>query len=84
MLYMFFCLSAALIALRVRPQVKAPETEVPEDPVEHVLMPDGLASSPLVVALDPRIEEEQVQEHMVEMPLEDGPDLLADTEEQHY
>lgn len=84
MLFVFFCVSAGLVALRVRPQVKTPETEVPEDPVEHLAMPDGMSSSPLVVALDPRIEEEQVQEHMVEIPLEDGPDLLADTEEQHF
>lgn len=84
MLFVFFCVSAGLIALRVRPQLKTPETEVPEEPVEHLAMPDGLASSPLVVALDPRIEEEQVQEHMVEIPLEDGPDLAAETEEQHY
>ena len=84
MLFVFFCVSAGLIALRVRPQLKTPETEVPEEPVEHLAMPDGLASSPLVVALDPRIEEEQVQEHMVEIPLDDGPDLAAEPEEQHY
>lgn len=84
MLYAFFCISAALVALRVRPQVKTPETEIPDQPVEHLAMPDGMASSPLVVALDPRIGEEQVQEHMVDIPLEDGPDIRADTEEQHF
>ena len=84
MLFVFFCVSASLIALRVRPQVKTAETEVPDAPVEHVAMPDGLSSSPLVVALDPRIDEEQVQEHMVDIPLEDGPDIRTDTEEQHF
>ncbi len=84
MLYVFFCVCAALVALRVRPQVKTQETEIPDTPVEHVPLPDGMASSPLVVALDPRIEEEQVQEHMVDIPLEDGPDIRADTEEQHF
>ena len=84
MLYVFFCISAGLIALRVRPQVRTMETEIPEEPVEHVSIPDGLVSSPLAVALDPRIEEEQVQEYMVDIPLEDGPDVPADTEEQHF
>ncbi len=84
MLYVFFCVCAGLVALRVRPQVKTPETEIPAEPVEHVPMPDGMASSPLVVALDPRMEEGHVQEHMVEMTLDDGPGQTVETEEQHY
>lgn len=84
MLFVFFSISAGLIALRVRPQSLSPETDIPEEPVEHLPMPDGLASSPLVVALDPRIEEEQVQEHMVDIPLEAGPEMLAENEEQHF
>lgn len=64
MLYAFFCVCALLITIRVRPQAITGLTQTDEAPLQHSMMPDGLASSPFVVALDPRVEEEHVQEHM--------------------
>ena len=44
-------------------------------------MPDGISSSPLAAALDPRVEESYVQEQMQDCALTDVDEL---SEEQHY
>ncbi|HDR3122175.1 TPA: MFS transporter, partial [Pseudomonas aeruginosa] len=35
-------------------------------PLHHVPTPDNMTSSPLVAALDPRVDEQAVQEQMVD------------------
>lgn len=81
MLFAFFCLSAAVIAIKIRPQAITGDTLVEEAPLPHLAMPDGLASSPLVAALDPRVEEEYVLNQMHEYAMEHVPE---ENEEQHY
>lgn len=81
MLYVFFCVCAVLITFRIRPQVVTGDTMMPEAPLPHTAVPDGMASSPLVAALDPRIEEEHVQEQMHEYAMEY---VAGDSEEQHF
>ncbi len=81
MLFTVFGLVGAIIILKIRPRVITGETTVEEAPLPHMAMPDGLASSPLVVALDPRVEEEHVQDQMQECNMEH---VLDTTEEQHF
>ena len=81
MLYVAFSLFAMLIAARVRPQAISGEHLEAEAPLQHIYMPDGISSSPLAAALDPRIEESHVQEQMQDSPLSDIAEL---SEEQHY
>jgi len=81
MLYVAFSLCAMLIAVRVRPQVISGEHLTQEAPLQHIFMPDGITSSPLAAALDPRIEESHVQEQMQDCPLTD---VAEYSEEQHY
>jgi hypothetical protein len=38
--------------------------QVEDAPLQHVAMPDSMSSSPLVVALDPRVDEQVVQDQM--------------------
>jgi hypothetical protein len=38
--------------------------QVDDAPLHHVAMPDSMSSSPLVAALDPRVDEQVVQEQM--------------------
>lgn len=81
MLFVIFSLAALAIVLKVRPQVITGQTQVEEAPLPHMAMPDGMASSPLAVALDPRVEEEHVQDQMQECSMYH---VAADNEEQHY
>jgi MFS family permease len=81
MLFVALSLFAMLIAMRVRPQVISGEHLEAEAPLQHIYMPDGISSSPLAAALDPRIEESHVQEQMQDCPLTDVPE---ESEEQHY
>lgn len=81
MLYVAFSLFAMLIAVRVRPQAISGDNLSDEAPLQHISMPDGITSSPLAAALDPRIEESHVQEQMQDSPLSDIAEL---SEEQHY
>ncbi|MGE9551960.1 MFS transporter [Erwinia amylovora] len=64
MLYLFFCLCGAGIAVmsgfRGRVRQDSNEALVP-----HVAMPDSLTSSPLAAALNPTITEEEIQAVMV-------------------
>ncbi len=81
MLYLSFTLFAMYITIRVRPQVITGDTLSDEAPLQHIYMPDGISSSPLAAALDPRIEESHVSEQMQDSPLTDVPE---ESEEQHY
>ena len=81
MLYVAISLFAMFITISVRPQAITGENISDEAPLQHIFMPDGIISSPLVAALDPRIEESHVQEQMQDSPLTDVAD---DSEEQHY
>jgi MFS family permease len=81
MLYVSFSVFAMLIVIRVRPQVISGDTLSDEAPLQHIYMPDGISSSPLAAALDPRVEESYVQEQMQDCPLTDVGEL---SEEQHY
>jgi PBP1b-binding outer membrane lipoprotein LpoB len=40
--------------------------QVDDAPLHHVAMPDSMSSSPLVAALDPRVDEQVVQDQMVD------------------
>ncbi len=81
MLYVSLSLFAMLIVIRVRPQAISGDTLSDEAPLQHIYMPDGISSSPLAAALDPRIEESHVQEQMQDSPLADVGEM---SEEQHY
>ena len=80
-LYLAFSLFALLIVTRVRPQAISGEHLEAEAPLQHIYMPDGISSSPLAAALDPRIEESHVQEQMQDSPITEVADA---SEEQHY
>ncbi|MCO8163442.1 MFS transporter [Pseudomonas sp. 21LCFQ010] len=64
MLYAFICAVAALLVLLIRPKAVTRLHEVENAPLQHVAMPDSMASSPLSVALDPRVDEQVVQDKM--------------------
>ena len=81
MLYVSLSVFAMLIVIRVRPQAISGEHLEAEAPLQHIYMPDGISSSPLAAALDPRIEESHVQEQMQDSPLADVGEM---SEEQHY
>lgn len=81
MLYVSLSLFAMLIVIRVRPQAIRGDTLSDEAPLQHIYMPDGISSSPLAAALDPRVEESYVQEQMQDCALTDVDEL---SEEQHY
>ncbi|EXI79769.1 MAG: putative MFS-type transporter YcaD [Candidatus Accumulibacter appositus] len=74
MLYAFVCGCAVLLAWRVQPWRVNHLHEVAGAPLHHVLMPDSTSSSPLAAALDPRVDEQMVQEQMVDeaTPAEEG------------
>ena len=81
MLYVSLSLFAMLIVIRVRPQAISGDTLSDEAPLQHIYMPDGISSSPLAAALDPRVEESYVQEQMQDCALTDVDEM---SEEQHY
>jgi len=64
MLYAFVCFIALILVLRVRPKAVTNLHQVQDAPLHHVAMPESMASSPLVVALDPRVDEQVVQDQM--------------------
>ncbi|MFK3796061.1 MULTISPECIES: MFS transporter [unclassified Pseudomonas] len=64
MLYAFVCFTALILVLRVRPKAVTNLHQVQDAPLHHVAMPDSMAASPLVVALDPRVDEQVVQDQM--------------------
>jgi MFS family permease len=64
MLYAFVCFVALILVLRIRPKAVTNLHQVQDAPLHHVAMPESMASSPLVVALDPRVDEQVVQDQM--------------------
>lgn len=78
MLYAFVCSAALILALRIRPKSVTNLHQVEDAPLHHVAMPDSMSSSPLVVALDPRVDEQVVHDQMqatVEPEVQGEPDL---------
>ncbi|MBE8594025.1 MFS transporter, partial [Pseudomonas sp. MAFF 301449] len=68
MLYAFFSLCALILVWRIRPKAVTNLHQVEDAPLHHVAMPDSMSSSPLVAALDPRVDEQVVQEQMQTVP----------------
>jgi MFS family permease len=68
MLYAFFGFFALLLVLRIRPKAVTNLHVVDDAPLHHVAMPDNMTSSPLVAALDPRVDEQVVQDQMQDTP----------------
>ncbi|KQQ57090.1 MFS transporter [Pseudomonas sp. Leaf127] len=64
MLYAFICVTAGILVVMIRPKAVTRLHEVENAPLQHVAMPDSMASSPLVVALDPRVDEQVVHDQM--------------------
>jgi len=68
MLYAFFGFFALVLVLRIRPKAVTNLHVVDDAPLHHVAMPDNMTSSPLVAALDPRVDEQVVQDQMQDDP----------------
>jgi MFS family permease len=66
MLYAFVCCSALILIWRVRPDNISHLHQVDDAPLHHIAMPDNMTSSPLVAALDPRVDEQVVQDQMLD------------------
>ncbi|WP_313951809.1 MFS transporter [Accumulibacter sp.] len=66
MLYAFVCACAVILAWRVQPWRVSHLHAVAGAPLHHVAMPDSTSSSPLTAALDPRVDEQTVQDQMVD------------------
>lgn len=64
MLYAFVSACALILVWRVRPERVTHLHQVEDAPLHHIPMPDSTASSPLAAALDPRVDEQLVQEQM--------------------
>jgi len=64
MLYAFVSFAALILVWRIRPKAVTHQHQVEDAPLHHVAMPDSMSSSPLVVALDPRVDEQVVQDQM--------------------
>ncbi|KEA52122.1 MFS transporter [Mangrovibacter sp. MFB070] len=79
MLYIFFAVCAVVIALLNRP-VKLHPVPTTEVPLPHVVMPDSLATSPIGAALNPVLEEEDIQAAMVNT--DEEAELSEEQEEQ--
>lgn len=66
MLYAFVSACALILVWRVHPEKVSGQHRVDDAPLHHVPTPDNMTSSPLVAALDPRVDEQAVQEQMVD------------------
>ncbi|MFP6849183.1 MAG: MFS transporter [Pseudomonas sp.] len=66
MLYAFVIGCALILVLRIRPEHVTNLHQVDDAPLHHIPMPDSTTSSPLTAALDPRVDEQVVQEQMHE------------------
>ncbi|MBU1331696.1 MAG: MFS transporter [Gammaproteobacteria bacterium] len=74
MLYAFACVCGLILVWRVRPANVTHLHQVDDAPLHHIAMPVNMTSSPLVAALDPRVDEQVVQEQMVDpLPASDEP-----------
>jgi MFS family permease len=72
MLYAFACVCGLLLVWRVRPATVTHLHQVEDAPLHHVAMPDNMTGSPLIAALDPRVDEQVVQEQMLDVPPTEG------------
>ena len=80
-LYAFFSFFALVLVWRIRPKAVTNLHQVDDAPLHHVAMPDSMSSSPLVAALDPRVDEQVVQEQMQNpVPPEPEPDPAPEPE----
>nr|WP_263261007.1 MFS transporter [Pseudomonas sp. RIT-PI-S] len=64
MLYGFVSFFALVLVWRVRPRAVTNLHQVQDAPLHHIAMPDNMTSSPLVAALDPRVDEQVVEDQM--------------------
>lgn len=85
MLYAFFSFFAFVLVWRIRPKAVTNLHQVDDAPLHHVAMPDSMTSSPLVAALDPRVDEQSVHdqmhvsnEHTPEAPVDVQVEPMAD------
>ena len=72
-LYAFFSFFALVLVWRIRPKAVTNLHVVDDAPLHHVAMPDSMSSSPLVACLDPRVDEQVVQDQM-QSPINPEPD----------
>jgi len=79
MLYAFFSFFALVLVWRIRPKAVTNLHQVDDAPLHHVAMPDSMSSSPLVAALDPRVDEQVVQDQM-QNPIPPEPESEPETE----
>ncbi|KAI2684681.1 MFS transporter [Pseudomonas sp. TNT3] len=83
MLYAFFSFFALVLVWRIRPKAVTNLHQVDDAPLHHVAMPDSMSSSPLVAALDPRVDEQVVQDQMQNpITLEPEPEPEPESEPQ--
>ena len=82
MLYAFFSLCALILVWRIRPKAVTNLHQVDDAPLHHVAMPDSMSSSPLVAALDPRVDEQVVQDQMQTTAPEPAPEAEPEVEPQ--
>ncbi|MFF7708694.1 MFS transporter [Pseudomonas sp. NPDC007930] len=68
MLYAFFSFAALVLVLRVRPKAVTNLHQVDDAPLHHIPMPDNMTASPLAAALDPRVDEQVVEDQMKDGP----------------
>ncbi|MNL42289.1 hypothetical protein D3C87_1647350 [compost metagenome] len=68
-----------MLVWRIRPKAVTNLHQVDDAPLHHVAMPDSMSSSPLVACLDPRVDEQVVQEQM-QNPVEPEPDPAPEPE----
>jgi MFS family permease len=79
MLYAFFSFFALVLVWRIRPKAVTNLHQVDDAPLHHVAMPDSMTSSPLVACLDPRVDEQVVQDQM-QNPVNPEADVNPDAE----
>lgn len=79
MLYAFFSFFALVLVWRIRPKAVTNLHQVEDAPLHHVAMPDNMTSSPLVACLDPRVDEQVVQDQM-HSPVSTGPEPGSEPE----
>jgi MFS family permease len=79
MLYAFFSFFALVLVWRIRPKAVTNLHQVDDAPLHHVAMPDNMTSSPLVACLDPRVDEQVVQDQM-HSPVSTAPEPESEPE----
>ena len=79
MLYAFFSFFSLVLVWRIRPKAVTNLHQVDDAPLHHVAMPDNMTSSPLVACLDPRVDEQVVQDQM-HSPVSTGPEAESEPE----